>query len=154
MVPRDTRKDDILKLIKEENRTPKSLSEEYDIPLKTIYTWIRTEKINAEKRLRDKVVQLYTKENKTPQEISEETGVVLSVIYTWLNYARVEIRKEDQIGLETSERDRFNQSKLETIRVLTTRIKELEERNRGLQDSIKYLTELLRIKEDELNRNK
>ena len=44
MLTKNPQKEEILNLIKNENRTPKSLSEEYNIPIQTIYTWMRSER--------------------------------------------------------------------------------------------------------------
>ena len=149
MISTNPNKDEILKLLKEEKGTPKSLSKEYNIPLQTIYTWLRTEKKNSQKVLENNIVSLYKEEKKTPKEICDELGVDLGTIYNLLNHSRIEIREEDMIRLEGSERERFHQSQLDTIRLLNSRIKELEEQNKVLQDSLKYLTELLNIKNGE-----
>ena len=44
MITKNEQRDEILRLIREENRSPKSLSEEFDIPIQTIYTWVRKER--------------------------------------------------------------------------------------------------------------
>lgn len=149
MVSTNPYRDEILKLLKEEKGTPKSLSKEYNIPLQTIYTWIRTERKISQKVLMENIVRLYKEEKKTPQEICDELNTDIGTVYNQLNHSKVDIRDEDQIRLESSERERFHQSQLDTIRQLNSRIKELEEQNKVLQDSLKYLTELLNIKSGE-----
>lgn len=153
MVSTNPYRDEILKLLKEEKGTPKSLSKEYNIPLQTIYTWLRTERKNTQKVLEDNIIRLYKEEKKTPQEICDELGVDFGTVYNQLNHSKVGIREEDMIRLEGSERERFHQSQLDTIRQLNSRINELEEQNKVLQDSLKYLTELLNIKNEELKKS-
>ena len=53
MITKNENKDEIMRLLKEENRTPKSLSEEYNLPIQTIYTWIRKERINLSKEQKE-----------------------------------------------------------------------------------------------------
>ena len=143
MITTNVQKENILRLIKEENRTPRSLSEEYNIPIQTIYTWVRTDRINSKNNgVVDKVISLYKEDKKTPEEISSETGVVLDIVKNWIRNSGLELTEEQKKEVETlSPSGRL----LEEIKNLKERNKNLEEKIVGLEENNKYLREYINL---------
>ena len=101
MIEKSENRDDIMKLIREGNRTPRSLAEEFNIPIQTIYTWIRRERRNLAKLERE-----------------DDTNVNA---FSW----KAQIDKD--------------------VAAYKSRIQELEEKNKLLEDSLRNLNNYLNL---------
>ena len=150
MISNNEKREQVIRLFKEENKTPKSLAEEFDVPISTIYVWVRGVKKTITK---DEVCKLYLEEHKTPKVISEENNTSLKVVYDWLSMSGVELTEEEQKEYEEVGKTSHFGHQLGEINRLRLEVKELKEQNKVLQDSLKYLTELLNIKNEELKKS-
>ena len=88
------------------------------------------------------------------KQIDKDNGVIIDTDKTFVSYTKdYFIWNKCPYFTRRMRQGRFHQSQLETIRQLNSRINELEEQNKVLQDSLKYLTELLNIKNEELKKS-
>lgn len=146
-------KNELLKVRREKSYSCQKLSEMFNVSIQTVYIWVREDKKNSPTKKRDTIIKLFKEENRSPKSLSEEYDVPLSTVYDWLYQSGVELTKEQKKESESSGRERYTTELLDTIRELRSKIKELETKNKSLQDNVFYLTELLN-RERNKERNK
>ena len=150
MIKNNEIKEKIIRLSREENRTPKSLSEEFGVPLPTIYVWLRENKNDRVDRDRTEIERLFFEENRSFESMSDEFGIPTSIIVNWIRSSKTEKTEEQKKTITEYLRKSRTEGNTEQIQNLNDTIKELQEKNKYLENTNRLLTEYMMILKKQL----